>query len=421
MRSRLQLWPALLLLAFCGPPDEQALCIQGQFIDPSTARIQAAGMLVHQGKVQSIAPSCDQVGENVRVLDLSNRFILPGLINSHAHVGSTNGVEYRPEFYTEHNLRRQLALYARFGITTVMSMGDDQMPGFELRDRQIAEGTSVSRLMVAGPVAAPISPDHARRLTRRIAARRPDFFKIRVDDYFGRRPKASWKITEAMIEEAARLGLPVAAHVFYLEDAKRLAKLGVAVLTRSIRDQEVDEEFIRLAKQNDICVIPALSREWAEVEYAGEAKFLDDPLLQSARSASMLEAFRSQRWLQRYRESPWKESYRASLQVAGRNARILAEQGVRLAMGSDSGLPGRFEGYFELLEMELMQDAGLAPQQILEAATAAAASCLRQEQRVGRLAPGLAADFVVLKANPLKDIRRLRQIESVWIAGSRVR
>jgi imidazolonepropionase-like amidohydrolase len=352
---------------------------------------------------------------------LGDSFILPGLINAHAHVGSTNGAEYRPEFYTEANLKRQLALYAGFGITAVMSMGDDQRPGFELRDRQMAGNPAVSRLLVAGPVAAPISANDARRQARRIAARRPDFLKIRVDDYFGRRPKVAWEITEAMIEEASRLGVPVAAHVFYLEDAKRLARLGVAVLTRSIRDQEADEEFIRLAKQNDLCIIPALSHEWAEVEYADEAKFLEDPLLQSSRSASMLEAFRSPRWLKRYRESAWKDRYRASFQMASRNLRILAEQGVHLAMGSDSGLPGRFEGYFEIIEMELMQEAGLTASQILHAATAGAASCLRQEQRIGRLSPGLAADFVVLKANPLDGVRQLRQVESVWIAGRRVR
>lgn len=377
----------MLLLTTCTGPSEPSgrLCIQGRIIDPLTATARSSAMHIREGTVRSLSANCDDAEEDAEILDLSNRFILPGLVNAHAHVGSTNGLEYRAQFYTEENLRRQLALYARFGVTTVMSMGDDQQPGFDLRDRQRSRPPTVSRLLVAGPVPSPISPQDARRQTRRLAARRPDFIKVRVDDYFGRRAKAPWEITRATVEEALGLGFPVAAHVFYLEDAKRLMELGASVLTRSVRDREVDEEFIRLAREKEVCATPALSREWAEVEYAGQAGFLDDPLLKSSRSPSILESFRSPRWLKRYRESPWKDRYRDALETAKRNLRILSEQGVRIAMGSDSGFPGRFEGYFELLEMELMQESGLTAAEVMRAATSEAAACLGQGDRLGRL------------------------------------
>jgi imidazolonepropionase-like amidohydrolase len=89
-------------------------------------------------------------------------------------------------------------------------------------------------------------------------------------------------------------------------------------------------------------------------------------------------------------------------------------------MGTDSGPPGRFQGYFEHLEMEMMADAGLTPMQILVAATGNAARCVALDHEIGTLEAGKRADFVVLESNPLDDIRNTRSIESVWIDGNRV-
>src|SRR5690606_12251471 len=91
-----------------------------------------------------------------------------------------------------------------------------------------------------------------------------------------------------------------------------------------------------------------------------------------------------------------------------------------IAMGTDSGPPGRFQGYFEHLEMEMMVDAGLTPMNVLVAATSEAARCVGLDDEIGTLEAGKKADFVVLRSNPIEDIRNTRTIESVWINGNLV-
>ena len=90
-------------------------------------------------------------------------------------------------------------------------------------------------------------------------------------------------------------------------------------------------------------------------------------------------------------------------------------------MGTDTGanLMGRWQGYFEHTELELMVKSGMTPMQVLVAATGDAAKVMNLPQ-LGTLESGKWADLVVLGANPLTDIRNTQKVESVWIAGQRL-
>ena len=89
-------------------------------------------------------------------------------------------------------------------------------------------------------------------------------------------------------------------------------------------------------------------------------------------------------------------------------------------MGTDTGPPGRFQGYFEHRELELMIESGLTPLRTIAASTGEAARCLGLREQLGTIEVGKWADFIVLGANPLDDIRNTREIESVWISGNQV-
>ena len=105
-----------------------------------------------------------------------------------------------------------------------------------------------------------------------------------------------------------------------------------------------------------------------------------------------------------------------------RNLKLLSDGGVMIAMGTDSGTGvGRWQGYFEQVEMELMVKAGMTPMQSLVASTGNAAKVMALDKEVGTLQPGKRADFVVLTADPLADIRNTRAIESVWIDGRQMK
>jgi imidazolonepropionase-like amidohydrolase len=103
-----------------------------------------------------------------------------------------------------------------------------------------------------------------------------------------------------------------------------------------------------------------------------------------------------------------------------KNLKKLFDAGVKLAFGTDTGPPARFQGFFEHRELELMVQAGLTAAQALKIATFSTAECLRAEKDIGTLEKGKRADLIVLDANPLEDILNTRKINQVWIGGREV-
>jgi imidazolonepropionase-like amidohydrolase len=228
------------------------------------------------------------------------------------------------------------------------------------------------------------------------------------------------EIYRAVIEEAHKRGLRVAAHVFYLADAKALLAAGVDFVAHSVRDRPVDAELIVALKSSGVCYSPTLMREVSTFVYESTPDFFSDSLFLTHANPEWVSMLKSPARQEQTRNSPAARRYKAALEVASQNVNLLAEGGVPIAMGTDTGPTGRFQGYFELMELELMAKAGMSPKQVLAAATSDAARCMRVARDLGTLEAGKWADFVVLDADPLADIRNVRRITSVWIAGNRI-
>ena len=111
---------------------------------------------------------------------------------------------------------------------------------------------------------------------------------------------------------------------------------------------------------------------------------------------------------------------RRQSEVAAKNTKKIADAGIPIAVGTDSGLVASFPGLWEHREMELLVEAGLTPLQAIQAATIVGARFLGIDRDYGSLEAGKVADFVVLNANPLADITRSREIDSVWMNGGQV-
>jgi imidazolonepropionase-like amidohydrolase len=380
-----------------------------------------AVLLVRDGRVVAVAPVAGyEMPADADVVDVSGMTIIPGIINAHGHVGLARGLEQGAEHHTRANILEQLALYANYGVTTVVSLGEPGYEGVAVRDAQLAAPRAIdrARIFVAGVVLDPGAPAEAEAQVRERAARGVDWAKIRVDDFLGRAQKMSPATYGAVIRHSHAHGLPLTAHMVTLEDAKGLVDAGTDVLGHSVRDAVVDDTLIRAMLEGDVCLHPTLTRELSTYVYAERPAFFDDPFfLQHADPAVVRELEQPAR--QRQYTGEAADYYRAALPVAMRNMMTLHDAGVRIAFGTDSGPPGRFQGFFEHVELEMMQDAGMAPRDILVSATRDAAACMRLAD-VGALIPGLWADFVVLRDNPLDDIRNSRSIEAVWIGGNRV-
>jgi imidazolonepropionase-like amidohydrolase len=404
------------------PPTGEKAFVGATILDGTGAAPIVDGVLiVKDGKIRAIGPASDVVvSDGAERIDVSGRTLMPGIINAHGHVGATLGLKSAPEFYTDDNVARQLGLYARYGVTTVVSLGDDGDAGFHARNGNGDPGLDRARIFVAGPVITAADPEAARLAVDAIADRNPDFIKIRVDDNLGTAEKMTPAVYRAVIAQAHARGMRVAAHVYYLADAKALLEAGADYLAHSIRDREVDARLIELMKARSACLSPTLMREVSTFVYESRPAFFDDLFFLREVEPSVVTELLDPARQAEIAKSRAAQIYKKQLAVARRNAKALRDAGVRLASGTDTGLPGRFQGYFEHLELEELVKAGLTPMQAIVAATGDAAACVGLADRVGTLRPGLAADVIVLGKNPLDEIRNTSTIEAVYVNGNRV-
>jgi imidazolonepropionase-like amidohydrolase len=323
--------------------------------------------------------------------------------------------------------------FAYFGVAASQAMGSDfgDLP-YQLRD-EIRDGRhpGAARFLTAGRGLAPedeVRPDNmrhsaytirtaddARRAVEELAARNVVIVKTWVDDRGGTIRKLTPQLYGAIIDEAHRRGMRVAVHATGLADAKDLLRAGIDIFAHMISD--VDDELVALFKQHPkTSVLLALG---------GPRRTVYAPWLDPVHP--LVAETVSQRQIARLRDRlaatapDARERARASWERLASGIRRLSDAGVRIGVGTDGGgqTGDQFVGWTMHTEMENMVAAGMTPAQVLVAATKTSAEILGLDE-LGEVAPGRSADFVVLDANPLDDIRNSRTIAGVYLRGVRV-
>ena len=414
-------YPALYVLlaaAAALPLHAQTTAFTGATVWDGTAAPPVAGatLLVREGRVVSVGTQAPPAG--VPVVSLAGKHVMPGLVDVHAHVTgrwAPQGIED-----PRRRVEEELLLFARYGVTTVNSLGDEPPEAFAVRDAQGVPGLARARLFVAGPVITSVTEAEAREAVAANARSGADWMKFRYDDNLGTVAKMPWEAVHGVVDEAHRRGYRVATHLFYLDDAKRLLREGSDMVAHSIRDADVDAEVIALLGERRVCYVPTLTRELSTFVYAERPSFFDDPFFQRWADAAEVARLSAPDARRAMAVSPAAARYRVGLPQAQRNLKTLVDAGLPVGMGTDVGPAGRFPGYFEHLELALMAEAGLTPTQVLHTATAGAAECLRRDD-VGTLQPGRWADFLVLDADPLQDVTNTRRLSAVYVAGNLIR
>ena len=401
-----------------------------------------SAMIVDAGRIRWVgsAPNL-KVPAGAEVVDLAGRFVMPGIIDLHGHLGVTSGVTLDTKSYSRETVEHDLKTYASYGVTAVLSLGLDNDSVFEIRGQQRASRPSMARVYTAGQgfvykggvgggISFPGVPNVSMPVFSTVSDVEPavaeqarkhvDVIKFWTDDNLGKAKRMPYDICKAIIDSAHKHGVRVVAHVYYLEDAKRLADFGIDGLAHIVRDKPVDQELIASMKRHNTWQIAStLTREVSLFIYARTPDFISDPFFTRGVSPDVIKTLSSPAYQQKSASDPNLERYRQDLAMGKRNLKALADGGVRYGMGTDTGVPGRFQGYFEHLELQEMVEAGLTPMQAIVAATKSGAEFLKATD-LGTLQPGKWADLIVLDKNPLDDIKNTHTIQAVYIAGNNV-
>lgn len=397
-------------------PSSTVILVGARLIDGTGAPpIVNAALVVTGGRVERVGPAAAvEIPSGAVRIDVAGRTIIPGLINAHGHLN--HGDQSLP---LSDQILQQLRLYPRFGVTSVCALGDDGMESVRVQRANVPGPLDRARLYAAGARVGAETAEEARRIIAERQAQGVHFIKTGLN---GNANDMTPDVYGALIDEAHRRKLGVAAHLLNLDDARALVTAGLDVIAHSIRDRDVDAALVAALTRRNVGYIPTLTRDLSVFQYTEAPDYLTDPFFLRGASlfAPQVERVTDPALHARTQVSPAARNARVALEQAMKNLKRLSDGGVAIAMGTDSGTGlGRWQGYFEHVEMELMVAAGMTPMQTLVAATGSAARVMRIDDELGSLQPGKRADFVVLTADPLVDIRNTRTIESVWIDGRR--
>lgn len=400
-----------------------AIAFTGARVFDGTGRapIEQGTVVIRDGRIAAVGPAGDvSIPADAQRIDAAGKTIMPGLVNAHGHLN-----EGFAAASAQASLMAQLRQYAAYGVTTVVVLGIEEQnlePALRLRDEQ-RNGRSLdgARAFIAGPSLVGLrTAEEARARVNEYADAGVDVVKIHINGRPNDTPPA---VYAALIDQAHSRGLDVSAHMYYLEDARGLVDAGVDVLAHSVRDQDVDQALIDEIKRRNVGYTPTLTRDLARFVYEDIPDFLSDPFfVQRAEPyAAEIDVVRDPARQEEMRTSEVRQADKIGLQHGERNLKILSDAGVIIGLGTDTGTNvGQWQGYFEHVELEMMVNVGMTPMQVLVAATGGAARTAGLDDELGTLQPGRAADLLVLDANPLEDIRAMRQIDSVWIAGQQL-
>jgi len=397
---------------------------------------QNVSLVIKDDIIHAVLSSNATIPKDATVLDYTGKFVMPAMINGHCHLGLLKGDNSSPGNYSYENILSQLEKYEQFGISRVLCLGTDQQISFPMRDSSQKGLLPGATIYTAGygftannapptnlshSIIQPQTVEEAIKDVDQLAILKPDFVKIWVDDFGGTVQKMKPEIYEAVIKEAHRKGLHVAAHLYYLEDAKRLVNAGVDVIAHSIRDKDVDDELINAMKQKNVYYIPTLSLDDYNFVYADQPDWINDSLFKASLEPGVWERLTSDKFKQQLQNDTTLAKKKAAFETAMRNLKKLSDAGIVIVLGTDSGAqPVRTQGFSEHLELQLMVEAGLTPMQVIVAATNNGAKMLHINNKAGTLQKGMKADFIVLNGNPLEDIKQTRNIATVWKDGKAV-
>ncbi len=420
---RLRFLALLGLLASAPAAAETVVVHAGRLIaDASRPAAGPSTITITDGKIVSVAAGLTPAPAGARLVDLSTKTVLPGLVDAHVHLAGDPGGDYRDEAVdTDEWLTLLGAKNARItalaGFTTVRDVGSPRLAGFALRRATNAGIIPGPRILSSGPAISIIGghadvsgfrPEVVRALSldntctgaeqcaervRQASRNGADLIKITAtggvlsQQARGLGQHFTDAEMKSIVDTAHSLGLRVAAHAHGARGIEAAARAGVDSIEHGTF---ADARAIAAMKASGTVMVPTLMAFTGIRERLGKGIFTPQV----------------------------EDKVRQTLSEVGKAARAARAAGVGIVFGTDSAV---FEHGRNAEEFALMVDLiGISPAEAIASATTGAARLLDLEGQIGRIAPGYSADLIAVSGDPLRDVRALQKIDFVMVRGKTI-
>ncbi len=424
------------LLAACAPRHKDRIALVGGNIisGAGDAVLRDAVIVVYQGRIETVAPREGfAIPKTAVEVDVTGRWIIPGLIDGHAH--------------TE---RWALGRYVAAGVTSLRDLHGQGDSILALKEEVSLGGVVAPRIYSAGAMIDGIPPTYGDATGIRDgdqARRAVDARAVAGVDYIKTYTRITPELFKPLLDEAGTFNLKITAHLG-LTDALTAMKLGVASIEHMSGVPEASgnaEKFYTEHRKSFFAGWNYFERSWASLDSSSLTRVatalaegrvtlvptlvlhetfsrLDDPAVLGSDDVKSVPDSIVARWNvpDLKARAGWDDAQFAAFRASRANQdlflRAFRSAGGRIVAGTDAANQMLVPGWSLHTELELLVNAGLTPEDAIETATRNTAQLLGADS-LGLVAPGKLADLVVLKANPLTDIRNTRSVERVMVRG----
>lgn len=440
--------------------ETSSIALKGATVfDGNGESIQNAVIIIKDDKIINVGNNETTIPENTQIIDVSGKYIMPGLVDAHIHFFQTGFFDARPDAadlrdsipleevvkYQKTHPERYYQSYLRSGITAVYDVGD-YIWTLEFQKNN-DKNPLAPHTASAGPLITPApeqligifdvngestfvhlgSEEEGRNAVIKNSQAGTTGIKVwgfsPEDDEFVRKIKA-------VAEEIKIQDNKMIAHATNLSEAKMAMRLGAELLVHSVEDTLIDAEFLQLMKKNNTIYNPTLivGRGYYNTYNAllGEDLEINDPnQVVDPKTRKMLENATSfRKFLDDSRVNALQNSLpkmdkrlKKNNEIMQANLKKVYDEGGTIVVGTDAGNPGTLHGISYYKEIEAMQQAGIPAKDLIVMATRNGAMAMERLNDFGTLEAGKIADLIILEKDPSQDISHLRSISHVMRKG----